>query len=116
MSKKTHAWTKENDDQLLRTIEASVGIFDFYKQQNKRANPWDAIAGMLYPEITVTGAACKRRYDKIAKKPADSFAQISEKIEEYESDILIELHNMISEIYFDLTGRKFNMNKGGDDE
>jgi hypothetical protein len=98
---KFHSWTEEDDSKLKIAIRDCQPIFDHYREQGKtysEANAWDAIAGRLLPDICVTGAACRRRYEKIKEKESSGWEETIEKVEAYERGLAETTFDGVSEL------------------
>lgn len=98
---KFHSWTEEDDNRLKEAIKDCQPIFEHFRTQGSsysEMNAWDAIAGRLLPEICVTGAACKRRYEKIKEKESDGWKKTIEKVDEYEMGLAETTFDGVSEL------------------
>ena len=104
MSKK-HIWSGEDEIQLLNSIEECRPLFDHYKGQSKsytNIDVWNAIAGHMFPAVVVTGAACKRHYEKMNEEKAsvssDGWERAKGIIDSYERDLQETTFDGVSEI------------------
>jgi hypothetical protein len=98
---KFHSWTEEDDSRLKTAIDECQPIFDHFRTQGSsysEMNAWDAVAGRLLPEICVTGAACKRRYEKIKEEENSAWKATIKQVEEYERDLAETTFDGISEL------------------
>lgn len=98
---KFHSWTEEDDSKLKEAIRDCQPIFEHFRTQGSsysEMNAWDAIAGRLLPEICVTGAACKRRYEKIKEKESDGWKKTIENVDEYERGLAETTFDGVSEL------------------
>jgi succinate dehydrogenase/fumarate reductase flavoprotein subunit len=103
MSKVCHQWTKEQEDKLLQEVEACRPLFEHYDKQSSaytQLNAWDAIAGRMLPDVIVTGAACKRRFEKIMKEQdsSDKWAEVEAVIDKYERDLAETTFDGVAEL------------------
>ena len=72
--KRQHIWNASDDELLKKAIDDCKPIFEHFESQNKaytKLNAWDAVAGRLLPNICVTGAACKRRWEILQEQKKD---------------------------------------------
>ena len=98
---KFHSWTEEDDNRLKTAIDECHPIFDHFRTQGSsysEMNAWDAVAGRLLPEICVTGAACKRRYEKIKEEENSAWKTTIKQVEEYERDLAETTFDGVSEL------------------
>ena len=98
---KFHSWTEEDDNRLKTAIDECHPIFDHFRTQGSsysEMNAWDAVAGRLLPEICVTGAACKRRYEKIKEEENSAWKATIKQVEKYERDLAETTFNGVSEL------------------
>ena len=89
---KMHSWTEKDDELLKKSVEDCSPIFEHFKSQNKNykeLNAWDAVAGRLLPDICVTGAACRRRWEIMKEKAekSDAWDKVAEMVDKYERDL-----------------------------
>lgn len=100
MSKKCHHWTVEQEEQLLRAVEDCKVLFEHYDTQSSaytQLNAWDAVAGRMLPEVVVTGAACKRRFEKVSAQE-DSWATVAAMVERYEAGLVESTFDAVSKL------------------
>lgn len=101
MRKKCHQWTTKDETKLLLAIEECKPLFEHYKEQSSaytELNAWDAIAGRLLPEIVVTGAACKRRFEKLNEKKQEGWDDVIEMVNVYERELAETTFDGVSEL------------------
>ena len=98
---KLHNWTEMDDTNLKNAIDDCEPIFEHFRGQNKsytEANAWDAVAGRLLPDVCVTGAACRRRWEILKKKNNDTWQETIDKVNQYERDLAETTFDGVSEI------------------
>lgn len=98
---KQHAWSEKDDDRLKESVEACKPIFEHFEQQNKsytKLNAWDAVAGRLLPEVCVTGAACKRRWEVLKEQKESKWSAAIEMVERYERELAETTFDGVSEL------------------
>jgi len=101
MSKKYHQWTDDDDKKLKTAIEECEILFEHYKNQSgsyNDGNVWDAIAGRLVPDLCVTGAACRRRWEVLNQRKNDAWEKTSEMVRTNEHDLAETTFDGVSEI------------------
>jgi hypothetical protein len=95
---KMHLWSDKDEESLLHAIETCKPLMDHYVQQTGNKSAWwDSVAGRLLPDICVTGAACKRRFEIIDernkqanesdKQTDQAWIDVATKVYEYERDL-----------------------------
>lgn len=104
---KKHHWTEENDKTLKLTIDECEPLFEHFREQGKtysEKNAWDAVAGRLLPDICVTGAACRRRWEVLKtfetemKLRDDTWQKTIDMVNKYELDLQETTFDGVSEI------------------
>ena len=98
---KLHNWTSGDDDALRTAISDCEPIFEHYRTQNKKyteLNAWDAVAGRLLPDICVTGAACRRRWEIIKQRENSTWDELIEVVDKYERELAETTFDGVSEI------------------
>jgi len=102
MPKKVHTWTITDEQKLMRAIDDCSILFEHYKNQSMSysdMNVWDAIAGRLVPDICVTGAACRRRFEQIqSKKFTSGWDNTVKLVLDYEKDLAETTFDGVSEL------------------
>jgi hypothetical protein len=102
MSKKCHQWTKEQESKLLRAVEDCKPLFEHYDKQSSvytQLNAWDAVAGRMMPDVMVTGAACKRRFDKLMKEHQhDGWDDVAKMVNQYERELAETTFDGVAEL------------------
>jgi hypothetical protein len=119
---KCHKWTPKHDDLLKTAIYDCYDIFEHYKTQNKsygESNAWDAVAGRLLPDVCVTGAACRRRWDILKEKEKKTenyrincgWSQAIEAVEKYEKELAEVTFDGVSELLGEIDALHIKMDK-----
>lgn len=102
MTKKCHQWTDSDDGKLLRAVEDCKPLFEHYKTQSMaytELNAWDAIAGRLLPDICVTGAACKRRFESLKEsRRSDGWDDVVKMVNQYERELAETTFDGVAEL------------------
>lgn len=103
MTKKMHSWTDDDEQKLMEAIKDCEPLFDHYKNQGvsySEMNAWDAIAGRLLPDICVTGAACRKRFDQIKSRETtgNGWEDVVTRVAEYERDLAETTFDGVSEL------------------
>ena len=100
--KKCHQWTKEQESKLLREVDACKPLFEHYDKQSSvytQLNAWDAVAGRMMPDVMVTGAACKRRFEKLMKDQVhDGWDDVAKAVAQYERDLAETTFDGVAEL------------------
>jgi len=102
---KAHAWTSFDDAALEQAVRDLAGLFVFYSSgQNssyREGNAWDAVAGRIAPNVLVTGAACRRRFEILQARRAevnaastDGWADAVQAVSDYEQSLLERIHGV----------------------
>ena len=100
---KMHSWTEKDDELLRKSVEDCQPIFEHFKAQNKSykdLNAWDAVAGRLLPDICVTGAACRRRWEILKEKTekSDAWDKVAAMVDQYEKDLAETTFDGVAEL------------------
>ena len=98
---KCHSWTEEDEAILKNAIDECSPIFDHFKGQGASysdSNAWDAVAGRLLPDICVTGAACRRHFEKIKERESDGWKKTVELVNAYETDLAETTFDGVAEV------------------
>jgi hypothetical protein len=99
--KKQHIWSASDDERLKIAVDECKPIFEHFEQQNKsytQLNAWDAVAGRLLPEVCVTGAACKRRWEVLKEQKESKWSSAIEMVERYERELAETTFDGVSEL------------------
>lgn len=79
-----NAWTKEQEDKLCLEVSNTSGLLDQLKKSGqKREAYWTGVAARLWPEIKVTGEACRARYYECKDR---YYSEMREHFEQQERD------------------------------
>lgn len=104
MPKKCHQWTRDQELKLIEAVETCEPLFRHFEEQSNaytKLDTWDAVAGRMLPEVVVTGAACKRRFDKLMSDKLNRCAgwdELEHMVNEYERDLAEVTFDGVSEI------------------
>lgn len=98
---KRHDWTDDDDSKLLAAVNDCKPIFQHFKEQGSSysdGNAWDAVAGRLLPDVCVTGAACRKRFEKILKPVSDGWKDTADAVAAYERDLAETMFDGVAEL------------------
>ena len=105
-------WDKEANNALRKAIVDCAPLFERHHQKPKvfkKTSIWDAVAGRMLPDYTVSGEACRKQHERMKK-------EAHEKSVEKADDATIEtmiarldtLYDIMDTIYCELLGCHYN--------
>ena len=103
MAKKCHQWTSDQENKLMKAVEDCRPLFEHYDKQSSvytKLNAWDAIAGRMLPDVVVTGAACKRRFEKLmaSHEAHPGWDEVAVMVNKYERELAETTFDGVAEL------------------
>ncbi len=99
---KSHTWSKEDEDELIKAVEASQPLLEHYQQQGySKTRWWDTVAGRLAPDLLVTGGACSRHFAVMrsrGKSDDTVWEEIATRVATFERELQETIYDKVERI------------------